>query len=907
MPAIIFPNSPAVNDVFTAGSRVWVWNGTAWVADTGVAAAAITSNDIADGSISTAKLASGAITTAKIADDAVTAAKIIASAITTAKINDDAVTAAKLADTAVTAGSYTATNITVDAQGRITAASSTSTDGFATLANSTFTGNIVLPSTTTIGDVSSTELGYLNNVSSAIQTQLDNKQAVVANVSDTEIGYLDGVTSAIQTQLNNKQAVVANVSDTEIGYLDGVTSAIQTQLNNSIDYYITNSGSGAYLVNGVSNGTIHFVKGKRYKIIINASGHPFWIQTVSGAYASGSVYSTGITNGGTDNGTIIVELPQNAPDTLYYACQYHSSMAGSISTITVEPAVVTSLDLKVSKTSLPVSVSDYGAVGDGVTDDTAAFDAAAQARTGNITFDDNGILRAPGVFVTVPDGNYVLSSRVDTGGRDVIWILDRGARILNTENLNGEVLRQGQRIMQSPFGNEDNATGFAVRLYPNGSNFNDAAEVLGVANEADISIYTDRDAVAMFADVYAPAPTLTLTNATYTATTVIPASTISEANRRLLRKGMIIDTAHSPTKYSGFITNWAENGSSITVEGWYLANGTAQSASTPPGTATAYVNPFTKVWAHNANVLMNETSHASAMTGFELGLVDNKEASTAASGGSHYVWGFDAVNLGTYKVQSFFVARGSGFVGLRVDNADTALYYTGGTNVIDAYIAGQRSALIRADGTMELGKQNTAATWTMDLHTSGNAEAVNDYDARIQATGGTTTDGTATVTFFASNTDTQTLRPRTDDEYTLGGPSRRWTIVYATTGTINTSDEREKEQIGDINEAVLRAWGNVEYQQFKFKDAVVKKGDGARWHIGLVAQRVKEAFEAEGVDPFAYGILCYDEWEEQEEKIEEGVGVVQQFEAAGSRYGIRYEEALALECAYLRQRLNSVV
>jgi hypothetical protein len=774
MPAIIFPNSPAVNDVFTAGSRVWVWNGTAWVADTGVASNAVTSNDIADGSISTAKLAAGAVTTAKI--------------------NDDAVTAAKLADTAVTAGSYTATNITVDAQGRITAASSTSTAGFATLANSTFTGNIVLPSTTTIGDVSSTELSYLNNVSSAIQTQLDNKQAVVANVSDTEIGYLDGVTSAIQTQLNNKQAVVANVSDTEIGYLDGVTSAIQTQINT-----------------------------------------------------------------------------------------------------------------KVNKTSLPVSVSDYGAVGDGTTDNTTAFSNAAQARTGAVTFSDNGITRANSVFVTVPDGVYALSTLVDTGGREVIWVLDRGARILNTEYLNGEILRHGQRITQAPFGNEDNATGFAVRLYPNGSNYNDAAEVLGLANEADLSTYTDRDAVSMFADVYAPAPTLTLAGATYTATTVVPASAISSTNLKLLRKGMIIDTAHSPTKYSGFITDWAANGSSITVEGWYLANGTVQSASTPSGAATAYVNPFTKVWAHNANVLMDGSSHASAMTGFELGLVDNKEASTAATGGSHYVWGFDAVNLGTYKVQSFFVARGSGFVGLRVDDADTALYYTGGTNVIDAYISSQRSALIRADGTMELGKQNTAATWTMDLHTSGNAEAVNDYDARIQATGGTTTDGTATVTFFASNTDTQTLRPRTDDEYTLGGPSRRWTIVYATTGTINTSDEREKEQIGDINEAVLRAWGNVEYQQFKFKDAVVKKGDGARWHIGLVAQRVKEAFEAEGVDPFAYGILCYDEWEEQEEKIEEGVGVVQQFEAAGNRYGIRYEEALALECAYLRQRLNSVV
>jgi hypothetical protein len=75
-----------------------------------------------------------------------------------------------------------------------------------------------------------TELGYLSGVTSGIQTQLNNKQAVVADVSDTEISYLNGVTSAIQTQLNNKQAVVANISDEEIGHLNGVTSSIQTQL-----------------------------------------------------------------------------------------------------------------------------------------------------------------------------------------------------------------------------------------------------------------------------------------------------------------------------------------------------------------------------------------------------------------------------------------------------------------------------------------------------------------------------------------------------------------------------------------------------------------------------------------------------------------------------------------------------
>lgn len=148
------------------------------------------------------------------------------------------------------------------------------------------------------------------------------------------------------------------------------------------------------------------------------------------------------------------------------------------------------------------------------------------------------------------------------------------------------------------------------------------------------------------------------------------------------------------------------------------------------------------------------------------------------------------------------------------------------------------------------------------------------------------------------------FQPSPDNTMKLGNSSNRWTTVYATTGTINTSDERLKEQIKPIDDAALRAWEKVEYVQYKWKDAIEAKGDGARWHFGLIAQRVKEAFESEGLNAFEYGLLCYDKWEAQTEDKDENGHITKHAQEAGDRYGIRYEEALALECAYLRSKLK---
>ncbi len=168
------------------------------------------------------------------------------------------------------------------------------TGGASTITDSNLTASRALVSDTSgkvaVSAVTSTELGYVDGVTSNIQTQLNAKQATIAGgattitssnltvsralvsdtsgkvavsaVTSTELGYVDGVTSNIQTQLNAKQATIAGgattittsnlttsralvsstsgkvavsaVTSTELGYLDGVTSNIQTQLDSKV-------------------------------------------------------------------------------------------------------------------------------------------------------------------------------------------------------------------------------------------------------------------------------------------------------------------------------------------------------------------------------------------------------------------------------------------------------------------------------------------------------------------------------------------------------------------------------------------------------------------------------------------------------------------------------------------------
>lgn len=161
------------------------------------------------------------------------------------------------------------------------------------------------------------------------------------------------------------------------------------------------------------------------------------------------------------------------------------------------------------------------------------------------------------------------------------------------------------------------------------------------------------------------------------------------------------------------------------------------------------------------------------------------------------------------------------------------------------------------------------------------------------------------------------FRPETDNNRANGGPTRRWSEVFSGTGVINTSDRREKQQITSIPDEVLDAWAEVNYTQFKFNDSVEEKGEAARFHVGLIAQEIEEVFLKHGLDAFEYGILCYDEWddiyesrtktvEETGEETGEEIPTTEMVlvTPAGSRYGIRANECLMLEAALLRRRIE---
>ena len=169
-----------------------------------------------------------------------------------------------------------------------------------------------------------------------------------------------------------------------------------------------------------------------------------------------------------------------------------------------------------------------------------------------------------------------------------------------------------------------------------------------------------------------------------------------------------------------------------------------------------------------------------------------------------------------------------------------------------------------------------------------------------------------------------------NDTIILGSSGAKFNEIHCTNDTINTSDENEKQQIASLTSAEIAAATAISklFKTYKWNSAVTSKGDNARTHTGVIAQQVRTALEAEGLDVTKYSFWCSDTWwehsvevpaveadEENNIEAQDAYTRIDDYYTADeapegstqkTRLGIRYNELLAFIGAATEQRLTSI-
>jgi len=265
----------------------------------------------------------------------------------------------------------------------------------------------------------------------------------------------------------------------------------------------------------------------------------------------------------------------------------------------------------------------------------------------------------------------------------------------------------------------------------------------------------------------------------------------------------------------------------------------------------------------------------------------------SASGGAYLIGA--GINPGTRMTKS------TAGVGLGVNVSAPTLDVAGGSGTLTDFgyvvVRGGRQDYVLDGGTLPASQ----ATQAISNPGSG---GYGDYHIRPRVAGAL---ANGWIVDAGRTSGVVSLYPATDNAMNLGGPTNRPAQLFAATASINTSDANDKWGDRDLSAEELAVARRIQIKAYKSRDAIALKGEeAARWHFGVIAQEVKAAFEAEGLDGFEYGLLCYDEWDEIPEVRDESGALITSHRPAGSRYGIRYPELLCFIAKADRQRMDAL-
>jgi len=210
---------------------------------------------------------------------------------------------------------------------------------------------------------------------------------------------------------------------------------------------------------------------------------------------------------------------------------------------------------------------------------------------------------------------------------------------------------------------------------------------------------------------------------------------------------------------------------------------------------------------------------------------------------------------------------------LVIGTGDTGIHFHDG---VDSLIPWNVTTASYRDAAIDLG---TSTYRFKDLYLSG---GVNIGDAK------TVGHGAISLKYDLVYMTAGVISPADDDgtdndnSVDLGKSAARFNDIFATNGTIQTSDRNEKQDIESLTEAEERVAVAAKglLKKFRWKSAVEDKGDDARIHFGIIAQDLQAAFEAEGLDAGRYGMFTSNTWTNEDGEEQ-------------TRMGVRYSELLA--------------